>query len=216
MTSSSSSRVLVVLVGRLPKVPRLQQKRRRSGCSAAPTTPSVCHGDQLGHTCDLCLRRLPLGRARAVGRARQKHRRPSSTAWIGAPPVRGRARRRRRHDRAARRADAPATAAAAPLAAKAAFALLSDDELAARWREVGALKVDDAGVCSSAANVIVSRRQSGDGGQRWRRRACRPTRSWSSAAATTGATPCSSRRARNSTSFCLLLVLQAGPRQTAR
>lgn len=67
--------------------------------------------------------------------ARQKHRRPSSTAWIGAPPVRGRARRRRRHDRAARRADAPATAAAAPSAAKAAAALLSDDELAARWRE---------------------------------------------------------------------------------
>ena len=83
-------------------------------------------------------------------------------------------------------------------------------------RVVCVLEFDDVGVFSSTANVIVSRRQSGDGGQRWRRRACRPTRSWSSAAATTGATPCSSRRARNSTSFCLLLVLQAGPRQTAR
>ena len=97
-SSSSSSRVLVVLVGRLPKVPRLQQKGRRSGCSAAPTTPAVCHGDQLGHTCDLCLRRLPLGRARAVGRGSTKTSAPfldgldrrAASAWPSSstPPSR--------------------------------------------------------------------------------------------------------------------------------
>jgi poly [ADP-ribose] polymerase len=44
--------------------------------------------------------------------------------------------------------------------AKAAAALMSDDELAARWREfLCSRDADDAGVFSSAANVIVSSRQ---------------------------------------------------------